>query len=231
MELADGFRAGKLAELIGEMSREAPSQVTALWLWAVDWKAQDKITADIRGVKEMREMAACRAKALGDRLQQVQWQDGQVEIDWSGGPGACGYFSLQFIDENGDAITLEQFQGKKVVLYFYPKDMTPGCTMQSCNLRDNYQILLDNGYVVLGCSADSPERHQKFIAKHDLPFSLISDESKEVLNAYGVWGPKKFMGKEYDGINRTSFVIDENGIIEDIISKVKTKEHTAQIIK
>ncbi len=139
--------------------------------------------------------------------------------------------TINSIDENGDAITLEQFKGKKVVLYFYPKDMTPGCTMQSCNLRDNYQTLLDNGYVVLGCSADSPERHQKFIAKHDLPFSLISDESKEVLNAYGVWGPKKFMGKEYDGINRTTFVIDKDGIIKDIITKVKTKAHTSQILE
>ena len=138
---------------------------------------------------------------------------------------------INSIDENGDAITLEQFKGKKVVLYFYPKDMTPGCTVQSCNLRDNYQTLLDNGYVVLGCSADSPERHQKFIEKHDLPFSLISDENKEVLNAYGVWGPKKFMGKEYDGINRTTFVIDKDGIIKDIITKVKTKAHAAQILE
>ena len=139
--------------------------------------------------------------------------------------------AINSIDENGEVITLEQFKGKKVVLYFYPKDMTPGCTMQSCNLRDNYQTLLDNGYVVLGCSADSPERHQKFIAKHDLPFSLISDQSKEVLNAYGVWGPKKFMGKEYDGINRTTFVIDKDGIIKDIITKVKTKVHTSQILE
>ena len=92
-------------------------------------------------------------------------------------------------------------------------------------------MLLDKGYVVLGCSADSPERHQKFIAKHDLPFSLISDESKKVLNAYGVWGPKKFMGKEYDGINRTTFVIDKDGIIKDIITKVKTKAHTSQILE
>ena len=139
--------------------------------------------------------------------------------------------AINSIDENGEVITLSQFKGKKVVLYFYPKDMTPGCTMQSCNLRDNYQFLLENGYVVLGCSADSPERHLKFIAKHELPFSLISDESKEVLNAYGVWGPKKFMGREYDGIHRTTFVIDEKGIIEDIITKVKTKEHTNQIFK
>jgi len=139
--------------------------------------------------------------------------------------------AINSIDENGEVITLEQFKGKKVVLYFYPKDMTPGCTMQSCNLRDNYQTLLDNGYVVLGCSADSPERHQKFIEKHDLPFSLISDESKEVLNTYGVWGTKKFMGRTYDGIHRTTFVIDENGIIEDIITKVKTKAHTSQILE
>jgi len=138
---------------------------------------------------------------------------------------------INSIDENLKVITLDQFKGKKVVLYFYPKDMTPGCTVQSCNLRDNYQTLLDNGYVVLGCSADNPERHQKFITKHDLPFPLISDENKEVINAYGVWGPKKFMGRTYDGIHRTTFVIDENGIIEDIITKVKTKNHTDQIIK
>ena len=139
--------------------------------------------------------------------------------------------SISSVDQNGDVITLSQFKGKKVVLYFYPKDMTPGCTVQSCNLRDNYQVLLDNGFVVLGCSADSPERHVKFIEKHDLPFPLISDESKEVLNAYGVWGPKKFMGRVYDGIHRTTFVIDENGIIEDMITKVKTKEHSNQILK
>ena len=137
---------------------------------------------------------------------------------------------INSVDENGEAITLEQFKGKKIVLYFYPKDMTPGCTVQSCNLRDNYKALLDNGYVVLGCSADSPARHIKFIEKHDLPFPLISDESKEVLNAYGVWGPKKFMGKEYDGISRTTFVIDEKGVIEDVITKVNTKQHTNQIL-
>ena len=138
---------------------------------------------------------------------------------------------INSIDQNGEVITLDQFKGKKIVLYFYPKDMTPGCTVQSCNLRDNYQMLLDKGYVVLGCSADSQEKHIKFIEKYDLPFPLISDESKEVLNSYGVWGPKKFMGKEYDGINRTTFVIDEKGLIEDIITKVKTKDHTSQILK
>ena len=139
--------------------------------------------------------------------------------------------AINSADQNGDVITLEQFKGKKIVLYFYPKDMTPGCTVQSCNLRDNYQSFLDKGYVVLGCSADSPERHVKFIEKHDLPFPLLSDESKAVINAYGVWGPKKFMGKEYDGIHRTTFVIDENGMIADIIEKVNTKEHTDQILK
>ena len=138
---------------------------------------------------------------------------------------------IDSVDQNNYRISLEQFKGNKVVLYFYPKDMTPGCTVQSCNLRDNYNLLLNNNYVVLGCSADSPQRHIKFIDKHDLPFTLISDETKEVLNAYGVWGPKKFMGKNYDGIHRTTFIIDEKGIIEDIIIKVKTKEHINQILK
>ena len=137
---------------------------------------------------------------------------------------------INSIDQNGDEITLEQFKGKKVVLYFYPKDMTPGCTVQSCNLRDNYKDLLDKGYVVLGCSVDSPARHVKFIEKYDLPFSLIADEDKKVVEDYGVWGLKKFMGKEYMGISRTTFVIDEKGIIEDIIEKVNTKEHTTQIL-
>ena len=139
--------------------------------------------------------------------------------------------AINSVDQNGDAITLEQFKGKKVVLYFYPKDMTPGCTVQSCNLRDNYKALLDKGYVVLGCSADSPARHLKFIGKYDLPFSLISDEDKKVVEDYGVWGLKKFMGKEYMGISRTTFVIDDKGVIEDVITKVDTKDHTAQILK
>jgi len=138
---------------------------------------------------------------------------------------------INSVDQNGDTITLEQFKGKKVVLYFYPKDMTPGCTIQSCNLRDNYKVLLDKGYVVLGCSVDSPARHVKFIEKYDLPFSLISDEDKKVVEDYGVWGLKKFMGKEYTGISRTTFVIDEKGVIEDVITKVDTKDHTSQILK
>jgi peroxiredoxin Q/BCP len=138
--------------------------------------------------------------------------------------------AINAVDQNGNNITLKQYQGTKVVLYFYPKDMTPGCTAQSCNLSDNYKLLLDKGYDVLGVSCDSVKRHQKFIAKHDLPFNLISDEDHKVVNDYGVWQLKKFMGREYMGIIRTTFIIDENGLISDIISKVNTKEHTAQII-
>lgn len=134
------------------------------------------------------------------------------------------------IDENGQPISLSDFKGKKLVLYFYPKDSTPGCTAQACNLRDNYESLLAKGYDVVGVSADSAKRHLNFISKNELPFKLIPDENHDIINAYGVWGPKKFMGREYDGIHRTTFIIDENGIIEEVISKVKTKEHTAQII-
>lgn len=138
--------------------------------------------------------------------------------------------AINAIDQNGNNITLEQYHGTKVVLYFYPKDMTPGCTAQSCNLSDNYNLLLEKGYDVLGVSCDSVKRHQKFIAKYDLPFNLISDEDHKVVNDYGVWQLKKFMGREYMGIVRTTFIIDENGLISDIISKVNTKEHTTQII-
>ena len=138
---------------------------------------------------------------------------------------------INSVDQNNQNITLEQFRGSKVVLYFYPKDMTPGCTVQSCNLRDNYEKLIERGYVVLGCSVDSPARHIKFIDKYDLPFSLISDEEKKVVVDYGVWALKKFMCREYIGINRTTYLIDEHGVIEDIINKVDTKKHTAQILK
>ena len=134
------------------------------------------------------------------------------------------------INQNGELVSLVDFLGKKIILYFYPKDMTPGCTAQSCDLRDNYKKLINSGQIVLGCSADSPARHLKFIDKYELPFDLISDEKREVLNSYGVWGPKKFMGREYDGIHRTTFVINEQGVLEDVITKVKTKEHTKQIL-
>lgn len=135
------------------------------------------------------------------------------------------------IDQNGESIDLSQLAGKKVVLYFYPKDSTPGCTAQACDLRDNHQMLLSKGYIVLGVSADSQKSHQKFIEKHNLPFPLIADTDKEIIKAFGVWGPKKFMGKTFDGIHRTTFIIDEQGVIEEIIDKVKTKEHTNQIVK
>ena len=138
--------------------------------------------------------------------------------------------AINALDQNENSINLESYKGKKVVLYFYPKDMTPGCTAQSCNLSDNYKLLLEKGYDVLGVSCDSVKRHQKFIAKHNLPFNLISDEDHKVVNDYGVWQLKKFMGREYMGIVRTTFIIDENGLISDIISKVNTKEHTTQII-
>ena len=134
-------------------------------------------------------------------------------------------------DELGNIHKLEDYKGKKLVVFFYPKASTPGCTTEACELRDNYNRFLNANYALLGVSADSKERQQKFKEKNNLPFPLLADESKEVINAFGVWGPKKFMGKEYDGIHRTTFVIDENGIIEDVILKVKTKEHTAQILK
>ena len=133
-------------------------------------------------------------------------------------------------DQNGEEITLAQFKGKKVVLYFYPKDNTPGCTKEACSFRDNHAILKKNGYVILGVSADTENAHQKFIAKYDLPFALISDTDHKVLKDYGVWGMKKFMGREFMGIIRTTFVINEKGVIERIIDKVDTAEAAAQIL-
>ena len=138
---------------------------------------------------------------------------------------------FKVINELGDEMILADFSGKKLVLYFYPKDNTPGCTAESCNLRDHYADLKTKGFEVLGVSADNEASHQKFIKKHELPFHLLADTEKEVLNAYGVWGPKKFMGRTFDGINRTTFVLDENGMIERIFTKVKTKEHTEQILE
>ena len=135
------------------------------------------------------------------------------------------------LNEFGKSISLSDFLGKKVVLYFYPKDMTPGCTAESCNLGENYSLLQENGFIVLGVSPDSSKSHQKFINKYNLPFSLIADEDKAVIKAFGVWGPKKFMGKEYDGVHRTTFIIDEDGVIEKVFSKVKTKDHTNQILE
>jgi len=132
-------------------------------------------------------------------------------------------------DQNGNLHKVADYQGKKVILYFYPKDMTPGCTTQSCDLRDNYESLKADRFEVIGVSADDEVKHQKFITKHSLPFNLLADIDKALLNRYGVWGKKKFMGKTYDGIHRTTFIIDEKGMIESIIKKVKTKTHTEQI--
>lgn len=133
-------------------------------------------------------------------------------------------------DQNGQQRSLADYKGKKIILYFYPKDLTPGCTTESCNLRDNYEGLKKDGFEVIGVSADDEKKHQKFIAKHELPFDLLADTEKKVLNSYGVWGEKKFMGKIYDGIHRTTFVIDGEGTIIKIINKVKTKDHTQQIL-
>lgn len=133
-------------------------------------------------------------------------------------------------DQNGNPVSLTDFSGKKVVVYFYPKDNTPGCTKQACNLRDNYEQLLSQGYVILGVSADSEKKHQNFIAKYDLPFPLLADVEKEMIQAYGVWVEKSMYGKKYMGIARTTFVINEEGMISEIIEKVKTDNHTEQIL-
>lgn len=134
-------------------------------------------------------------------------------------------------DQNGETITLSQFKGKKIALYFYPRDSTPGCTAQACDLRDNYQTLLEQDFVILGVSTDTEKKHQNFIAKYNLPFPLIADTEKDVHELYGTWQLKKFMGRESMGTVRTTFIIDENGLISDIIGKVKTKEHATQILK
>jgi peroxiredoxin Q/BCP len=133
-------------------------------------------------------------------------------------------------DQNGNAVSLADFKGRKLILYFYPKDDTPGCTAEACNLRDNYQNLLDKGFAILGVSADKEKSHQKFITKYSLPFPLISDTDQAVANAFGTWGLKKFMGKEYMGMNRYTFVIDENGLILKVFTKVETANHTQQIL-
>lgn len=132
-------------------------------------------------------------------------------------------------NEAGEVLTLEQYKGKKVVLYFYPKDDTPGCTAEACSIRDNYHRFLNQGYVVLGVSPDNETKHKKFIDKYELPFSLLADTEHKILKDYGVWGLKKFMGREYMGVMRTTFVIDEKGKIAEIISKVNTKDHADQI--
>ncbi|GAK91624.1 thiol peroxidase [Nonlabens ulvanivorans] len=134
------------------------------------------------------------------------------------------------LNQDGNTVSLSDFNGKKLVLFFYPKASTPGCTAEACNLRDNVLRFRESGYEILGASADSPKRQLNFKNKYELPYDLLADEDHALLNAFQVWGPKKFMGKEYDGIHRTTFVIDENGVIEDVITKVKTKDHATQIL-
>lgn len=134
-------------------------------------------------------------------------------------------------DQDGNEVKLADYYGKKLIVFFYPKASTPGCTAEACNLRDNYKALQEQGYHLLGVSADS-EKHQKnFATKYDFPFPLLADERKEVINAFGVWGPKKFMGKEYDGIHRMTFKVNEEGAVSEVIQKVKTKDHAAQLLE
>ncbi|MBD3862074.1 thioredoxin-dependent thiol peroxidase [Olleya marilimosa] len=134
-------------------------------------------------------------------------------------------------DQDGNPVSLSDYKGKKLIVFFYPKASTPGCTAEACNLTDNYKALQDKGYQILGVSADSEKRQTNFRNKYSFPFPLLADEDKEVINAFGVWGLKKFMGKEYDGIHRKTFLIDEDGVVAHVIDKVKTKDHAAQILE
>jgi peroxiredoxin Q/BCP len=133
-------------------------------------------------------------------------------------------------DQDGNPVSLTDYSGKKLVVFFYPAASTPGCTAEACNLRDNYKALQEAGYSLLGVSADTEKKQTNFRNKYEFPFPLLADTEKEVINAFGVWGPKKFMGREYDGIHRKTFLIDENGVVERVIDKVKTKDHAAQIL-
>jgi len=135
------------------------------------------------------------------------------------------------VDQDGTTHKLADYSGKKLVVFFYPKANTPGCTAEACDLRDNFERFQAHNYAILGVSADSQKDQAKFKNKFEFPFPLLADEDRSVIQAFGVWGPKKFMGKEYDGIHRTTFIIDENGLIDEVISDVKTKEHASQILK
>jgi thioredoxin-dependent peroxiredoxin len=145
----------------------------------------------------------------------------------------AGKKAPQFVakNQNGEDVKLSDFEGEKVVLYFYPQDNTPTCTTEACNLRDNYALLQKQGYVVLGVSPDSVKKHLKFIQKYNLPFDLLADEDLKICNAFGVWAEKKTFGKTYMGVVRTTFIINEKGIIEEIIEKVESKRHSEQILK
>ncbi|MEZ4958641.1 MAG: thioredoxin-dependent thiol peroxidase [Saprospiraceae bacterium] len=135
------------------------------------------------------------------------------------------------LDENGNTISLATYKGQKLILYFYPQDNTPTCTTEACNLRDNYDSLKKEGYHILGVSPDSAKKHQNFIKKHNLPFPLLVDQDLALIKAYGCWGPKKMYGKEYDGVYRTTFIIDEKGVIEQVIADVESKRHAEQILE
>lgn len=139
--------------------------------------------------------------------------------------------SFKALDQDGNLHQLEDYKGRKLVVFFYPKANTPGCTAEACDLRDHFNDFKSANYALLGVSADSAKAQLNFKNKYEFPFSLLADEDHAVIKAFGVWGPKIFMGKTYDGIHRTTFVIDENGIIEDVITNVKTKVHASQILK
>jgi peroxiredoxin Q/BCP len=134
-------------------------------------------------------------------------------------------------DQDGNPISLDQFRGKTVVLYFYPKDDTPGCTAEACDFRDNHQDLIKKGIIVLGVSVDDEQSHKKFISKHSLPFPLLADTDHKIVNDYGVWVEKNMYGKKYMGVNRRTFIIDENGVIKDVIKKVDTKNASSQVLE
>ncbi len=134
-------------------------------------------------------------------------------------------------DQDGTIIKLSDYEGRKLVIFFYPRANTPGCTAEACNLRDNYSELKAAGYELLGVSEDTGRKQSNFKNKYDLPFPLLADEDHTVLDTFGVWGPKKFMGRKFDGIHRTTFVLDEDGVVEKVIDKVKTKNHAAQILE
>ena len=131
---------------------------------------------------------------------------------------------------DGSTVSLSDYAGKKLILFFYPKDDTPGCTAAACSLRDNFSVLKEKGYELLGVSPDKPAKHIKFIDKYDLPMPLLADEDHSVMDAFGAWGPKKFMGREYDGVLRSTFVIDADGKVDRVYRKVKTKQHAEQIL-
>jgi peroxiredoxin Q/BCP len=162
---------------------------------------------------------ARQSKNLISENQMTTLQKGDQAPDFSG------------FDQDGKFHQLEDYKGKKLVVFFYPRADTPGCTAEACDLRDNYERFQANNYALLGVSADSQKKQGKFKEKFHLPFPLLADEDREVIDAFGVWGPKKFMGRLFNGINRATFIIDEDGMIEEVISEVKTKTHASQILK